>query len=119
MEREKAILVGGLPQTGSSSSALILNGLGVLVVSAGIAAGGGNACTHHQFLHFRKVLGKPELSMLLINENSDPDDVAAGGQGYCQMLGKLQSEQDQEFPLSLFRWRRTPQRRSRVVLHQS
>ncbi len=41
--------------------------------------------------HVRKVLGQPELPMLLINENSDPDDVAAGGQDILAMtiIGRL------------------------------
>lgn len=41
--------------------------------------------------HVRKVLCQPELPMLLINENSDPDDVAAGGQDILAMtiIGRL------------------------------
>src|SRR5260221_13024222 len=35
--------------------------------------------------HLRKVLGQPELPMLLIKENSDPDDGAAGGQDILAM----------------------------------
>ena len=35
--------------------------------------------------HVRKVLGQPELSMLLINENSDPNDIAASSQDILAM----------------------------------
>jgi len=44
-----------------------------------------------KFSHLRKVLGQPELPMLLINENSDPDDGAAGGQDILAMtiIGRL------------------------------
>ncbi len=35
--------------------------------------------------HVCKVLGQPELPMLLVNEDSDPDDVAAGGQDILAM----------------------------------
>ncbi len=41
--------------------------------------------------HVRKVLGQPELPMLLINEYSDPNDVADGGQDILAMtiIGRL------------------------------
>ena len=44
-----------------------------------------------KFSHLRKVLSQPELPMLLINENSDPDDGAAGGQDILAMtvIGRL------------------------------